>query len=82
MSPDGKIMAVEMMQGDNLDPGVPKALFNPGLGGHGPLVGSERNFFDVSQSGRMLMKYIPAETNVTPIAIIDNWKQLLKSQKK
>ena len=80
MGPDGNILAVEMMAGENLDPGVPKVLFNPGLGGHGPLVGAERNFFDVSQSGRILMKHVPAETHFTPIATIRNWTQLLKKQ--
>jgi Tol biopolymer transport system component len=74
MTPDGKLMAVEIKTGSTFEPGVPKPLFD---------VATARtvatNAYDVSTDGqRFLFTSGQLDTNPSSLAVILNWTAELK----
>ena len=77
---DGKLMSVEIKDGQTLEAGWPTPLFElhvPAI----PLVGNDRNQYAISADGqRFIVSNLVRSDKPTPITIVVNWPQLLKKQ--
>jgi hypothetical protein len=74
VSPDRKLMAVEIKPGSGFESGEPVALFQTQVSGF-----TAPNRYDVSADGqRFLVNGAVEETSKTPINVILNWTSTLK----
>jgi hypothetical protein len=73
VEPDGRIMVAPIaVAGAAIEPGTPRALFQPHMwgGGTNPDLGRQ---YDVTADGRFLVNTVLDET-AAPITILQNWK--------
>jgi len=70
ISPDQKMMAVEIKGGANFDRGAPKPLFDVRI--------AATNWFDVSKDGRFLLPVPVAQSGAAPVNVVVNWQAALK----
>ena len=76
ISPDRKLMVVDVKLGPPLEVGVPKPLFDTRILTSGP---EFRNHYVVAKDGqRFLINSIIEERRATPISIVKNWTALVK----
>lgn len=82
ISPDSKMMSVDITTAPVFQPGVPKALFTAPISGGGPVSVVTR--YDVTADGKnFLINAVPSEANGgqgAPITVILNWQRLLKAK--
>jgi hypothetical protein len=74
VSPDGKMMAVEVQGGTNFEAGIPKSLFDAHF--LDAYIFSRR-WFDVSKDGKFLVP-VPLEHSAAPMTVVVNWQAELK----
>ena len=79
LRPDNQLMSVEVsISGAALQAGVPKPLFNMPIYNGATNANTAANW-DLSRDGtRFLVNASTADPNDSPIAVIENWQQLLK----
>jgi Tol biopolymer transport system component len=71
---DGKMMGAPVtVNGIQLEPGTPEALFQTHIVGGGPDAGTGRQY-DISRDGRFLINTVPEDATASPITILQNWK--------
>jgi len=74
ITPDGKLMAVEIKIGSTFEPGVPKLLFDVAIART-----LATSVYDVSTDGqRFLFTSGQLDTNPSSLAVIVNWTAELK----
>jgi Tol biopolymer transport system component len=77
ISPDGKLMAVEVKTAPTFEAGVPKALFQTEIEGGGGVQAVFR--YDVSADGRrFLINTVPGQAASAPVTVVLNWTAGLK----
>ncbi len=81
LSPEGKIMVVQVKTGASFDAGTPVALFQANV--REIVANSEQQMYDVDQSGqRFLINTQVKNGPMQPFSIILNWAAALKEAKK
>lgn len=70
VSADHKLMAVQIRGGPNLDRGTAKPLFGVRLPPNG--------WYDVGKDGRFLIPSDIEQSATVPLAVVVNWRALLK----
>jgi len=73
ISPDGRLMAVQVTLTDRVETSAPKALFDTGL--H-PNLGLE--LYDVTPDGQRFLVIRPVERVSSPLAVVTNWTKLIR----
>ena len=77
LSPEGKIMAVQVKAGASFDAGTPVALFQANV--REIVANSELQMYDVDQSGQRFLINTQVKTGqMQPLSIILNWTASLK----
>jgi serine/threonine protein kinase len=74
LATDGKIMAVEIRPGAQLDFGLPKALFPAHI------VRDANIHFEVSSDGRFLLPAPVEQQPLAPMNVVLNWPEILKKK--
>ena len=74
ISADGKVMAVDVKSGADLEVGVPRALFETLL----PALFAGDYFYDVSADGQRFLMNMPVGDASQPISLVANWTAGLK----
>jgi len=78
LSPDGRIVAVELQTENGFQAGIPTPLFQTGVTPVG-LIGADRNQYLVSADGKkFLVNTLPEGAMYSPIQLIFNWTKMLK----
>jgi hypothetical protein len=76
VSPDGKLMAVEIATNPVFRAGVPKGLFQAPPSAAGNLVSSS---WDVTADGKRFLFLAPsAQAGQAPFTVVQNWQAALK----
>jgi Tol biopolymer transport system component len=82
ISPDSKMMAVDISTAPTFYAGPPKSLFQAPISGGGMAAVSNVTRYDVTSDGKkFLMSSVPSEANggeAAPITVVLNWQMLLK----
>jgi serine/threonine protein kinase len=73
ISPDGRLMAVQVTLKDRVETSAPKALFDTGL--H-PNLGLD--LYDVTPDGQRFLVIRPVERVSSPLAVVTNWTKLIR----
>ncbi len=74
LTTDGKMMAVDIRSGEDIEASVPRKLFDTGFA-----VDPTNNQYDVTADGnRFLILTSLSEPNANPVTVVTNWTSLLK----
>ncbi len=74
LSGDGKLMAVDVIQGNKIETGIPRVMFDTKLS----IRGDGSNHYAVSADGRFLLLKPLAESMPATITVAVNWPSLIK----